>query len=278
TKTILVSIADRWNLLSVPLSVPDYRKSSLFSSATSLAFAYEGTYVEKETLANGVGYWMKFTGVQNVGVVGNVHQYQSIPVNEGWNLVGSISDPLAVNMIASNPGGIVTSDFFEYKGGYSSSDTIHPGKGYWVKSYQAGTLTLSSLVNSHLSLENRIRIIPSSELPPPSPEGDGYINNSIIPSEFALKQNYPNPFNPTTNFGFQIANFGLVTLKIYNMFGQEITTLLNNQVMEQGEYELPFNATNFASGVYFYRINVESVDEDGIEQTFTDIKRMVLIK
>ncbi|MBI3189448.1 MAG: T9SS type A sorting domain-containing protein [Ignavibacteriales bacterium] len=99
-----------------------------------------------------------------------------------------------------------------------------------------------------------------------------------FPKEFALYQNYPNPFNPSTNFGFRIANFGLVTLKIYNMLGQEIAMLLNREEMEEGEYELPFNAINLPSGVFFYRINVESVDEDGMRQSFTDVKRMLLLK
>jgi uncharacterized repeat protein (TIGR02543 family) len=98
---------------------------------------------------------------------------------------------------------------------------------------------------------------------------------SIVPEEFALYQNYPNPFNPTTNFGFRIADFGLVTLKIYNMLGQEITTLLNREEMEEGEYEIPFDAVNLPSGVYFYRINV--VGEDGI-LSYTDVKQMTLIK
>ncbi|MBI3194095.1 MAG: hypothetical protein HYZ34_06450, partial [Ignavibacteriae bacterium] len=62
------------------------------------------------------------------------------------------------------------------------------------------------------------------------------------PMGFALHQNYPNPFNPTTNFGFRIANFGLVTLKIYNLLGQEIATLLNQEALEEGEHEVTFDA------------------------------------
>jgi uncharacterized repeat protein (TIGR02543 family) len=98
------------------------------------------------------------------------------------------------------------------------------------------------------------------------------------PEHVALYQNYPNPFNPSTNFGFRIANSGLVSLKVYNVLGQEVATLLNREEMDEGEYELPFNAVELSSGVYFYRINVESVDESGLTQTFTDVKRMVVLK
>ncbi|MBI5215687.1 MAG: T9SS type A sorting domain-containing protein [Ignavibacteriae bacterium] len=123
---------------------------------------------------------------------------------------------------------------------------------------------------------------PSGELPSfmmpylETEQTDEYTDSK--PYSFALEQNYPNPFNPTTNFGFRIANFGLVTLKIYNLLGQEVATLLNNEQMEAGEYEIPFSAIELSSGVYFYRINVESVDEDGLKQTFTDVKRMLLMK
>ncbi|MBI3194931.1 MAG: T9SS type A sorting domain-containing protein [Ignavibacteriae bacterium] len=99
-----------------------------------------------------------------------------------------------------------------------------------------------------------------------------------LPEEFSLEQNYPNPFNPTTNFGFRIANFGLVTLKVFNTLGQEIATVLNREEMEEGEYEFPFEASNLPSGVYFYRIAVESVDEEGVIETFTDTKKMLLLR
>ncbi len=102
-----------------------------------------------------------------------------------------------------------------------------------------------------------------------------------VPASFELYQNYPNPFNPSTQLSFVIGSASggsLVTLKVYNMLGQEVATLLNNEEMDEGEYEIPFSAVDFASGVYFYRINVESVDEDGLKQTFTDVKKMIYVK
>ena len=74
------------------------------------------------------------------------------------------------------------------------------------------------------------------------------------PTEYSLSQNYPNPFNPTTHFGFQIAEFGLVTLKVYNVLGQEVATLVNEE-MKPGTYRVTWNAREQSSGVYFYRLS-----------------------
>ena len=89
-----------------------------------------------------------------------------------------------------------------------------------------------------------------------------------IPTSYSLSQNFPNPFNPTTkiNYALPVSNF--VSLKIYDMLGREEMTLVN-QRQDAGSYVVDFNASNLASGVYFYRF--ESGD-------FKDIKRMVLIK
>ncbi|MBI3193797.1 MAG: carboxypeptidase regulatory-like domain-containing protein [Ignavibacteriae bacterium] len=100
------------------------------------------------------------------------------------------------------------------------------------------------------------------------------VQGQTTPQEFSLHQNYPNPFNPTTNFGFRIANFGLVTLKVYNLLGQEITTLMNNVGMEAGEYSVPFDASYLTSGIYFYRVTVQETSG----QEFSAMKKMTLIR
>jgi len=92
--------------------------------------------------------------------------------------------------------------------------------------------------------------------------------NNVIPEKFILKQNYPNPFNPTTNIKYSITKSGLVTLKIYNVLGQEVATLVN-QDQRPGNYVVDFNASNLASGVYMYRL------ESG---NYSLTKKMVLLK
>jgi hypothetical protein len=100
-----------------------------------------------------------------------------------------------------------------------------------------------------------------------------------VPDRFTLYQNYPNPFNPTTQIDFYLTEPSIVTLKIYNILGQEVATLANREDMEDGMQTLEFNASSLSSGVYFYRIIAEGQSEEGsATQTYTGINKMVLIK
>ena len=92
--------------------------------------------------------------------------------------------------------------------------------------------------------------------------------NSEIPERFKLSQNYPNPFNPETKINFDIVNSGFVKLKVYDMLGKEVATLVNEN-LSAGSYETNFDGSNLTSGIYFYRL--EAGD-------FSEVKRMMLIK
>jgi hypothetical protein len=99
--------------------------------------------------------------------------------------------------------------------------------------------------------------------------GVGTGNNTLeLPKAFSLAQNYPNPFNPVTKINFAIPKQGFVTLKVYDVLGREVNTLVN-EVKQVGSYSVDFDGSSLASGVYFYRL------ESG---SFTDIKRMILVK
>lgn len=93
-------------------------------------------------------------------------------------------------------------------------------------------------------------------------------NISEYPESFSLSQNYPNPFNPVTNIKFDIPKSGLVKITVYDLLGREVTSLVNQQ-MQPGSYSVDWDASNYPSGVYFYRIETE---------TFTDSKKMILLK
>lgn len=89
-----------------------------------------------------------------------------------------------------------------------------------------------------------------------------------VPAEFALEQNYPNPFNPVTRISYSIPYSGYVTLKIFNIIGQEVATLVQ-EVKESGTHEVSWNAGNGPSGVYFYRLQAG---------TRTATAKMILVK
>lgn len=147
--TVQIPLIDRWNLISVPLTVNDPRTSVLFPTAISRAFRFVSGvgYLPGDTLLNGNGYWLKFDTAQNVGVTGLVRPLDTVAVQSGWNIIGSISMPVDTSMVLSIPPGIRVSSFFEYLSGYTPAASISPGKGYWVKTSAAGHLILPAVVS-----------------------------------------------------------------------------------------------------------------------------------
>jgi len=95
----------------------------------------------------------------------------------------------------------------------------------------------------------------------------------IAPALFSLDQNYPNPFNPTTRITFSLAVDSKVSLKIFDVLGQEVATLVN-QDLTQGVHTYDFNAAGINSGVYFYKIEAAGVNGN----KFVDVKKMILVK
>jgi len=90
-----------------------------------------------------------------------------------------------------------------------------------------------------------------------------------IPASFALDQNYPNPFNPSTTIQFQVQKAGRVSLKVYNILGEQVATLLD-EAKAAGSYAVSFDAGTLASGMYFYRLSSDA----GLSET----RKMVLLK
>jgi hypothetical protein len=81
-------------------------------------------------------------------------------------------------------------------------------------------------------------------------------DQSLLPKVFALEQNFPNPFNPSTVISFSLPRQGMVMLKVFNILGQEVETLVDDQ-LPVGEHTVSWNANHCASGVYFYRLSFE---------------------
>ncbi|HLX12976.1 MAG TPA: T9SS type A sorting domain-containing protein, partial [Bacteroidota bacterium] len=101
---------------------------------------------------------------------------------------------------------------------------------------------------------------------PQTPQGVKTPKNA--PFTYALHQNYPNPFNPTTKLQYSIQKGSVVTLKVYNVIGQELVTLVNEK-QNAGVHEVTFDASQLSSGIYFYRITADN---------FVSTKKMTLIK
>lgn len=370
----VVYVTRSWNLLSVPMAVTDARRSVLYPSAISSAYRFDAVagYAEDSALSVGRGYWIKFDADAQLTISGEPRMSQSIPLDEGWNLIGSLSEAVPVGSATTMPEGIIASEAYEYDGGYEIAAQYEAGKGYWIKSTQTGTLLMSigriGMKPTHQSttmLErlNQIRLSSGNEsgqtlyfgrdvevetfsMPPPPPAGifdarfssqrcvetigaggrarfeidlqgtigtttvswrmiDGgttmilmdeegrpltetplwgegsadvslegisrlYLGVDVngVPSEMALHQNYPNPFNPTTRIDYELSSPELVSLKIYNVLGEEVATLAHER-KEPGRYTATWNAVEIPSGVYFYRLSAGN---------FRSVKKLLLIK
>jgi hypothetical protein len=92
--------------------------------------------------------------------------------------------------------------------------------------------------------------------------------NTTIPTEFSLAQNFPNPFNPNTKIKYSIPVLSFVLLKVYDVLGSEVVTLIDEE-KSIGNYEVEFDATSLPSGIYFYRLQAGS---------FVETKKMMLLK
>ncbi len=95
------------------------------------------------------------------------------------------------------------------------------------------------------------------------------VSENNFPNNFSLQQNYPNPFNPKTKILFSLTSSKNILLKIYDVLGNEVATLIDNEFMSNGNYEIEFNGNNLQSGVYYYKLTMDN---------FSETKTMILIK
>jgi hypothetical protein len=380
----MYSFAPRWNMVSVPFVVPDYRKTVIFPTATSNAYEYVVGYQKRDTLDNNAGYWLKFASQSYRGFLGDPIPNDTMTVHAKWNMIGSRSQEVPVGMIASNPPGNILTSYFEYgDSGYDVATSVKPGIGYWVKAAADGQIVFNTLaafskvpkpsaIREYLSSFNSLlfsdetglgqRLFIGKEketaidreqfdLPPAPPQGvfsarfasqqilesipegikeavdvpvtvssvtspmkvkwdmntdpslrytlvvtskgspavstyamDGAgeivlrqpsVNGIVVrasmhtvPSQFVLHQNYPNPFNPQTMIRYELPVNELVTLRVYDILGREVATVVN-QRQEAGYYSIPFSAEQLSSGAYFYQLTAGA---------FSQIQKMMLIR
>lgn len=141
--SVAVNMQARWNMISLHVLPGDNRGSILYPSAVMSAYRYTASgYTPGESLYVGIGYWLKFRSDTLLSLRGLPVSDDTIEVGQEWNMIGSISTPVIADSIMSIPGNILQSKFFGYGRGYTPSDTLVPGKGYWVKTKEAGKIIL----------------------------------------------------------------------------------------------------------------------------------------
>jgi len=157
-----------WNMLSVPDSVSDFQKSAVWPTSNSDAYWYDTTnprgYAVKNPLKKGEGYWIKFPSSGTVTYTGAPFFSLTIPVDTGWNLIGSISVPLDSTQV-DYQSTVRTSSFFKFDNstGYKSTDTIAPGRAYWLKVSKSGAVLMNA-ANPPSAKQQECTEMPPAEL------------------------------------------------------------------------------------------------------------------
>ncbi|MEO8446893.1 MAG: YCF48-related protein [bacterium] len=211
------------------------------------------------------GHTLSFVNTQTGYLCNNVSLYKTTnggPIYPGgWITTGSFSaGGIKVSTIDSN--------FVYVSGGGGFFSKSENGGATWSQMYSPVRNNIYDLffINKDTGFACGdsgvvLRIINASTV------GVNNISNEI-PSDFKLHQNYPNPFNPTTIINYQLPKFSNVSLKVYDILGNEVVTLVNEK-QNAGIYEAEFDGSGLASGIYFYRIDAGE---------FIQTKRMTLVK
>jgi hypothetical protein len=187
---------------------------------------------------------------------GKLHSHVSFDAD---NIAGN--SPLTVSFKNNSFQGIQTY-FWEFGDGQTSTEK-NPAHIYQNPGVYSVTLTVGGPSGS--STEKKIKLIRAGE---PS----SVTNENDIPKNFVLYQNYPNPFNPSTTIKFDLPEESAVNLKIFNILGEEIVTILN-ETLKAGSHLVQWNAGNLSSGIYIYQLSATTE-----VSKFTDSKNLLLIK
>ena len=228
---VITSVASGWNILSAPNAsfnyvsqLTDFSKGYVFSGAISNAFGYNGTYVLRDPVENGAGYWLQYSTARDLTYYGTKLDALMINVKQGWNMIGSITTTFPTDKIKSyivqngadveTPSNVV-SYYYGYNFGYQQSNAIEAGKGYWIKVAADGKLKLDAAVLTGMPPGITPDQPPQLPEAPPIPilasPVNGSTNQSLSPTV------YWNASTGATSYRLQVStNSGFSTLTYEN--------------------------------------------------------------
>ena len=141
---VSVTVNDGWNLIGLPVMVSNSHYQSVFpNSVLGTLYGYDEVYNEQELLINGNGYWLRFNEDLEVTIEGSELSTLPILLSEGWNLISGISQGIDVDDINDPDNIVIPGTYYSFGETYTSSSTLEPGKGYWVKANSAGIISLT---------------------------------------------------------------------------------------------------------------------------------------
>jgi len=279
----LTNISPEWNMIALPLALSNRTKSAIFPGAVSPAFRFDRGlgYLPDDTLDAGSGYWIRYTAAGTVLQTGTAIDSLTVALGTDWNLIGGISVDVPVPQIIQDPPNSLASVFFGFgPSGYLPDSVVKAGKAYWVRTTQDCRITLQARLGANVPAAGLTNIsrLSASELPPSPPLNGGVTNEPISrrkPVTYSLDQNFPNPFNPLTIIRYGLPAESHVTLDIYNVLGQVVTTLING-VQPAGYESVNWDASTMASGMYYYRLEVTNTNDP--TKRFIETKKMLLVR
>jgi hypothetical protein len=268
-------------------------------------FGFSGSYFVAASLQAGRGYWVRVgsdgklvlhSGAANppasAGLADEFESFSSLVICDAAGRSQTLylgsgvnrSDSYALPPLPPEGGfdaRFSNGSLVEFPGGTSPkefpiliSTTLYPVTVSWnIRPEMAG---VSLLVDDHATgmKESGSAVIPG----PQSRVGVSITGAETQPARFSLGQNYPNPFNPKTVFPFVLARPSIVTLKVYDVSGQEIATVLNRRPMGAGRQQAGFDASMLSSGVYLYRLIAEPAAGGKFPEGFDGVRKMLLLR
>jgi hypothetical protein len=229
-------------------------------------------YSPQSNVGVGPGYWVRYPSATNQPISGYAVPAATFDVSAGWNLIGSITDPVAVSEVTSIPGGMISSNFFGYHGMYENADTIRPGGAYWVKMADSGSLVLDP--SGVAAPANRIRIVTTDERPPGPPAAGPAGAGGTIPPPTDYRG--PEPFIVLTGsaprsgagdgastaergsrelaFRYWLPGDGPVTVRLLDRSRTEVATLVRG-FGTKGFNEVRWAAADLPPGSYVCELN-----------------------
>ena len=265
-----------WYLISLPLDPIDKSVSHLFPSALG-GIAYEwdtvaASYSAVSKLEIGKGYWIAIPGVTTATIHGQpVYSFKTM-LEQGWYLLGSVYNGADFSQPFDEPNGSVYSPSYGWTvpdGPYYTTTFLNAGEGFWVAVFNRCTLTvggpppppLAASANNPTTMDFPTFTARYGALPPGPPTTSDVHTTQSVPDEFVLHPNYPNPFNPVTTVRFDMPALSRVSIKVYNLQGKLIRTLLDAE-KAAGSHQVTWDGTTesgeaLTSGIYFIQMKTD---------------------